>query len=46
MERVNLRLPRETLDRIDEQVDVGIYPTRSEAIRSAIREKFAQEMVA
>lgn len=38
MERVTLRMPEPLLKRIDRQVDNGVYPSRSEAIRDYSRD--------
>lgn len=35
-ERVTVRLPKEDLDDVDDLVDAGVFPSRSEAIRTAI----------
>ena len=37
MERVTLRIPRQQVERVEELVETGAYPNRSEAIRSAVR---------
>jgi len=37
MRKVTLRIPRQQIERVDEIVDRGEYPSRSEAIRDAIR---------
>ncbi|MBI5001716.1 MAG: ribbon-helix-helix protein, CopG family [Euryarchaeota archaeon] len=37
-EKVTLRIPKRYLDMIDYLVEVDDFPTRSEAIRSAIRD--------
>lgn len=37
MERVTLRMPTSMVSDIDNQVDEGLYPNRSEAIRAAVR---------
>jgi len=37
MEGISLKLPREMLDAIDNIVQIGLYPNRSEFIREAIR---------
>ncbi len=37
MEPIQVRLTNKLKKRIDEEVSKGMYPTRSEAIRSAIR---------
>lgn len=41
MERITVRLPQGQLDAIEQQVAAGLYPTKSEAIRNAVREEFA-----
>jgi len=38
MERVTLRIPRQQVEQVEELVETGEYPNRSEAIRSAVRE--------
>lgn len=38
MERITLRLPKQQLEFIDKLVVVGEYPSKSEAIRAAIRD--------
>lgn len=38
MERVTLRIPRQQIEEIEEMVEVGEFPNRSEAIRSAVRD--------
>lgn len=43
MERVTLRLPQRQVREIDEMVEEGKYSSRSEAIRSAVREMLAAE---
>jgi len=37
MERVTLRMPKAQVDRVENLVDSGTYPNRSEAIRDAVR---------
>ena len=37
MQRVTLRMPESMVDDIDEQVNRGLYPNRSEAIRAGVR---------
>lgn len=37
MDRVTLRVPKAQIDELDELVDSGEFPNRSEAIRAAIR---------
>jgi Arc/MetJ-type ribon-helix-helix transcriptional regulator len=43
MERVTLRLPKQQIDELEQLVDTGEFPNRSEAIRSAIRDKIKDE---
>lgn len=38
MERVTLRIPKQQVEAVEELVETGEYPNRSEAIRSAVRE--------
>ncbi|MDZ7701788.1 MAG: ribbon-helix-helix domain-containing protein [Halobacteriales archaeon] len=38
MERVTLRIPKEQIEEVEEMVDTGEFPNRSEAIRSAVRD--------
>ncbi len=38
MERITLRLPKQQLEVIDKLVVAGEYPSKSEAIRAAIRD--------
>ena len=38
MERVTLRVPAAQLENIEQLVDDGEFPNRSEAIRAAVRE--------
>ena len=38
MERVTLRIPEQQIERVEQLVERGEYPNRSEAIRSAVRE--------
>lgn len=37
MERVTLRIPKQQIDRVEQLVERGEYPNRSEAIRAAVR---------
>lgn len=37
MDRVTLRMPVEQIEAIDERVDAGEFPSRSEAIRHGVR---------
>jgi len=38
MERVTLRIPKQQIEEVEQMVETGQYPNRSEAIRSAVRE--------
>jgi len=38
MERVTIRIPSEMVEDLDNLVDRGEYPSRSEAIRAGVRE--------
>jgi antitoxin ParD1/3/4 len=38
MERITIRLPRQQVDMLQRLVDLGEYPTISEAVRYAVRE--------
>ncbi len=38
MERVTLRIPEQQIDGVEQLVEKGEFPNRSEAIRSAVRE--------
>ena len=37
MERVTLRIPKQQIEEVEQMVETGEYPNRSEAIRSAVR---------
>jgi len=34
---IQIRLTRELIEKIDQLIDKGIYPNRSEAVRDAVR---------
>lgn len=38
MERVTLRIPKAQIDEIEDLVETGEFPSKSEAIRQAVRE--------
>lgn len=38
MERVTLRIPKQQVEEVEQMVESGEFPNRSEAIRSAVRE--------
>ncbi|MEF8838423.1 MAG: ribbon-helix-helix domain-containing protein [Haloarculaceae archaeon] len=42
MERVTLRIPKQQIEEVEQMVDTGEYPNRSEAIRSAVRDLLAE----
>ncbi|EMA49864.1 MULTISPECIES: ribbon-helix-helix domain-containing protein [Halococcus] len=43
MERVTLRIPKQQIAEVEQMVEHGEYPNRSEAIRAAVREMVAEE---
>ena len=43
MERVTLRIPKQQIEGVEQMVETGEYPNRSEAIRSAVREMLAEQ---
>jgi Arc/MetJ-type ribon-helix-helix transcriptional regulator len=43
MERVTLRIPKQQIEAVEQMVETGEYPNRSEAIRAAVREMLAEE---
>jgi antitoxin ParD1/3/4 len=38
MEMISIHIPKQMLEQLDQMVKLGIYPSRSEAIRAAVRE--------
>ncbi len=38
MERVTLRIPKQQIEEVEQMVETGEFPNRSEAIRSAVRD--------
>jgi len=38
MEMVSIHIPKQMLEQLDQMVKLGIYPSRSEVIRAAVRE--------
>jgi Arc/MetJ-type ribon-helix-helix transcriptional regulator len=38
MERITIRLPKQQVDMLQKMVDLGEFPTVSEAVRYAVRE--------
>ncbi|MBB6647561.1 ribbon-helix-helix domain-containing protein [Halobellus ruber] len=45
MERVTLRIPKQQIEEVEQMVETGQYPNRSEAIRSAVREMLDEQDV-
>jgi antitoxin ParD1/3/4 len=43
MERVTLRIPEQQIDEVEQMVETGKFPNRSEAIRSAVREMLDEQ---
>ena len=43
MERVTLRIPKQQIEEVEQMVETGEYPNRSEAIRSAVREMLKEQ---
>ncbi|MFB6082129.1 MAG: ribbon-helix-helix domain-containing protein [Halanaeroarchaeum sp.] len=43
MERVTLRIPAAQIEEVEQMVERGKYPNRSEAIRSAVREMLDEQ---
>ncbi|MFC6718699.1 ribbon-helix-helix domain-containing protein [Natrialbaceae archaeon GCM10025810] len=43
MERVTLRIPKQQIEEVEQLVDAGEFPNRSEAIRSAVREMINEQ---
>ena len=43
MERVTLRIPEQQIEEVEQMVDSGEFPNRSEAIRSAVREMINEQ---
>ncbi|MFC4358492.1 ribbon-helix-helix domain-containing protein [Halobium salinum] len=43
MERVTLRIPKQQIEAVEQMVETGEYPNRSEAIRSAVREMLNEQ---
>jgi Arc/MetJ-type ribon-helix-helix transcriptional regulator len=43
MERVTLRIPKQQIEEVEQLVDTGEFPNRSEAIRSAVREMIKEQ---
>ncbi len=43
MERVTLRIPEQQIEEVEQMVETGQFPNRSEAIRSAVREMLNEQ---
>ncbi|MGQ4554696.1 ribbon-helix-helix protein, CopG family [Halobellus sp. GM3] len=43
MERVTLRIPKQQIEEVEQMVETGEFPNRSEAIRSAVREMINEQ---
>jgi len=43
MERVTLRIPKQQIEEVEELVETGEFPNRSEAIRSAVRDMIGEQ---
>ncbi len=43
MERVTLRIPKQQIEEVEQMVETGQFPNRSEAIRSAVREMLSEQ---
>lgn len=43
MERVTLRIPEQQIEEVEQMVETGQFPNRSEAIRSAVREMINEQ---
>ena len=44
MERVTLRIPKAQIEDVEQMVEHGQFPNRSEAIRSAVREMLNEQL--
>ena len=43
MERVTLRIPKQQIEEVEQMVETGEFPNRSEAIRSAVGEMLNEQ---
>ena len=43
MERVTRRIPKQQIEEVEQMVETGEFPNRSEAIRSAVREMINEQ---
>jgi len=44
MERVTLRIPKAQIDDVEQMVESGQFPNRSEAIRAAVRDMLNEQL--
>ena len=42
MERVTLRIPKQQIEEVEQMVETGEFPNRSEAIRAAVRDMLSE----
>ena len=43
MERVTLRIPKQQIEEVEQMVETGEFPNRSEAISSAVRDMINEQ---
>lgn len=43
MDRVTIRLPEQQIDDVDQLVEEGVYPSKSEVVRAAVRDLLREE---
>ena len=43
MERVTLRIPKQQIEEVEQMVETGEFPNRSEAIRAAVRDMLNEQ---
>jgi antitoxin ParD1/3/4 len=43
MERVTLRIPKQQIEEVEQMVETGEFPNRSEAIRAAVRDMIGEQ---
>ena len=43
MERVTLRIPKQQIEEVEQMVETGEFPNRSEAIRAAVRDMLKEQ---
>ena len=44
MERVTLRIPKQQIEEVEQMVEMGEFPNRSEAIRAAVRDMLNEQL--